>query len=153
LKVACREHEDLLAFLDQLRLSVGAVEEGSEIAQWLAWAAGYVNHIDPLRPFRSPAPSLRLFYGTTSRTAAEVVRTGFTNCDPEYGEDKELPASVVLLDAPMFRDAYDLEIVVVDIPELVVLPYEWITETRIHRRFMVPAEVVNAHGRVSNWKG
>jgi hypothetical protein len=153
LKVACREHEDLLAFLDQLRSSAGAVEEGSEIAQWLAWATGYINHIDPLRPFRSPAPSLRLYHGTTSRTAAEIVRNGFTDRDPEYGEDKELPASVVLLDAPMFRDSYDLEVVVVDIPEAVVLPYEWITETRSHRRFMVPADVVNKAGRVSNWNG
>jgi hypothetical protein len=72
--------------------------------------------------------------------------------DPEYGEDKDPPASVVLLDAPMFRDAYDLEVVVVDIPEAVILPYEWITETRGHRRFMVPAEVVNEHGRMSNWE-
>ena len=52
---------------------------------------------------------------------------------------KELPASAVLLDTPMPRDAHDLEVVVVDIPEAVVLPYEWITETRSHRRFMVPA--------------
>ncbi len=53
---------------------------------------------------------------------------------------KELPASAVLLDTPMLRDAYDLEVVVVDIPEAVVLPYEWITETRSHGRLMVPAE-------------
>ena len=43
---------------------------------------------------------------------------------------KELPASAVLLDTPLLRDAYDLEVVVVDIPEAVVLPYEWITETK-----------------------
>jgi hypothetical protein len=29
----------------------------------------------------------------------------FADRDPEYGEDKELPASLVLLDAAMFRDA------------------------------------------------
>lgn len=152
LKAACREHEDLLASIEQLRSSIGAVEEHSEIAQWLVWATGYVNQTDPLRPFRDPAPSLRLYHGTTSRTAGEIMRNGFTNRDPEYGEDKELPASVVLLDAPIFRDAYDLEVVVVDIPEAVVLPYEWLTETRSHRRFMVPAEVVTEHGRVSNWE-
>jgi hypothetical protein len=72
--------------------------------------------------------------------------------NPEHGEDKELPASVVLLDAPTFRDAYALEVVVVDIPETVLLPYEWITERRSHRRIMVPAEVVNKHGRVSKWE-
>lgn len=152
LKAACREHEDLLAFLEQLRSSIGAVEEQSEIAQWLVWATGYVSQVNPLRAFRSPAPSLRLYHGTTGRAAEEIVRNGFTDRDPAYGDDKELPASVVLLDAPMFRDAYDLKVVVVDMPEAVILPYEWITETRSHRRFMVPAEVVNEHGRVSNWE-
>lgn len=152
LKAACREHEDQLAFLEQLRSSTGTVEERSEIAQWLAWATDHLNRIDPLRPFRNPASSLRLYHGTTSRTAEEIGRGGFTDRDPEYGEDKERPASVVLLDTPMFRDTYGLEVVVVDIPEAVVLPYEWITEARSHRRFMVPAEVVNEHGRVSNWE-
>ena len=32
----------------------------------------------------------------------------------------------MLLDAPVFRDAYHLEVVVVEIPEAAVLPYEWI---------------------------
>jgi hypothetical protein len=35
------------------------------------------------------------------------------------------------------------------IPEAVVLPYEWITESRNHRRFSVPAAVVNKHGQTS----
>jgi hypothetical protein len=35
----------------------------------------------------------------------------------------------------------------VDSPEAIVLPQ--ITESRIHRRFSVPAAVVNQHGRVS----
>ena len=92
LKAACREHEDLVAFLEQLRSTIGAVEERSEIAQWLVWATGYVNQIDPLRPFRGPAPALRLYHGTTSRTAGEIVRNGFTDRDPEHGDDKELPS-------------------------------------------------------------
>lgn len=33
----------------------------------------------------------------------------------------------------------------VDIPEAVVLPYEWITESRSYRRFSLPADVVNKH--------
>jgi hypothetical protein len=153
LREACSEHENLQALLEQLRVVVGAPGEETELGQWLRWATGYVKQIDPLRPFRDPAPALKLYHGTTSRIAEEIARNGFTDRDPEYGEDKELPAGVVLLDAPVFRGAYDLEVVVVEIAEAVVLPYEWITETRSHRRFMVPAVVVNAHGRVSNWEG
>lgn len=152
LRDACKQHEDLHGFLEQLRSSAGAVGQKTELGQWLEWAAGYVKQIDPLRPFRNPAPSLRLYHGTTGRTAEEIARAGFTDREPEYGEDKELPASVVLLDQPMFRETYGLVIVVVDIPEAVVLPYEWITETRSHRRFMVPCEVVNEHGVVSKWE-
>jgi hypothetical protein len=53
----------------------------------------------------------------------------------------------------MLRDAYDLEVVVVDTPEAVVLPHKWIAVTRTHRRFMVPAQVMKKAGRVSNWNG
>ena len=42
--------------------------------------------------------------------------------------------------------------VFVGIPAAVRWPYEWFTETLSHRHFMVPAEVVNEHGRVSNWE-
>ena len=49
----------------------------------------------------------------------------------------------------MTRNGYDEARLVVDIPEAVVLPYEWITESRNHRRFSVPAAVVNKHGQIS----
>jgi hypothetical protein len=48
----------------------------------------------------------------------------------------------------MTRHGYDEARLTVDIPETVVLPYEWITESRSHRCFSVPAAVVNKHGRV-----
>jgi hypothetical protein len=78
-----------------------------------------------------------------------ILEGGFTDRDPEHGEDKELPAGVTLTDVPMTRNGYDEARLTVDIPEAVVLPYEWITESRSHRRFSVPAAVVNKHGRVS----
>jgi hypothetical protein len=152
LRAASREHDDLLAFLGQLQITVGEVDERSEIGRWLEWASGYLKRTDPLQPFRAPAESLRLYHGTSSRTADEIMRTGFMDRDVEYGEEKDLPASVVMLDAPAFRDTYDLVVVEVAIPEAVVLPYELITQTRSYRCFMVPAEVVNEHGRVSRSK-
>jgi hypothetical protein len=61
LRAACREHDDLQAFLSQLRAAVGEVEEQSEIGHWLEWASGYLKRIDPLRGrFRAPEGSLQL---------------------------------------------------------------------------------------------
>lgn len=150
LKMAWREHDDLRAFLEQLRSSVGLVRDQSEIAEWLEWAEGYVRRADPLRPFRNPSSVLRLYHGTTSYSVDEIVRSGFVDQNPGHGEDQELPACVVLLDAPAFRDTYGSAVVVVDIPEAVVLPYEWLLEGGTHRRFMVPADVVNKHGRLAH---
>jgi hypothetical protein len=39
-----------------------------------------------------------------------------------------------------------------DIPEAVVLPCEWISETQAFRRFMVAATVVNKHGNADRRK-
>jgi hypothetical protein len=134
------------------RSSATATREREDLHPARPRRGGMVGHHRADRVVMIPPRCCRVYHGTPSRTAEEIVRDGFTDRDPEHGEDKELPASVVLLDAPMFRDAYDLKVVAVDIPEAVVLPYEWITETRSHRRFMVPAEVVNKRGRVSNWE-
>ncbi len=78
-----------------------------------------------------------------------ILKEGFTDRGPEHDEEKELPASVTLTDAPLTRNGYAEARLAVEIPEMMVLPYEWITETRAYRRFSVPATVVNAHGRVS----
>lgn len=150
LKAACREHEDLRTFLEQVRSTVEPVEAQSELAQWLEWAAGYVNRVDPLRPFRNPSPVLRLYHGTTSRSAEAIVRSGFADRDPNRDEDKEMPACVTLFDAPVFGPTYGLVVAVVDIPEAVVLPYEWISTDRDYRCFLVPADVVNRHGRLAH---
>jgi hypothetical protein len=50
----------------------------------------------------------------------------------------------------MFRDAYDPRRGR-DIPKRASCRMRD-HETRTHRRFMVPAEGVNEHGRVSNWE-
>jgi hypothetical protein len=127
---------------------VGDVEQDSEMERWLSWADDHVQRLDPLTPFREPSATIRLYYLTSSYAVRKILEAGFTDRDPEHGEDKDLPASVTLIDAPMTRNGYDEARLTVDIPEAVVLPYEWITESRNYRRFCVPAAVVNRHGRV-----
>lgn len=146
---AANEHQRLRAFMAQLHDVVGSVDPDTELGRWLSWADGHVNRLDPLTPFREPSPTIRLYYLTSGYAVPKILETGFTDRDPEHGEDKELPASVTLTDTPMTRSGYDEARLAVDIPETVVLPYEWITESRSHRRFSVPAAIVNQHGRVS----
>ena len=119
------------------------------MARWLSWADDHVRRLDPLAPFRKPSATIRLYYLTSGYAVPKILEGGFTDRDPEHGEDKELPASVTLTDAPMTRNGYDEARLAVDIPEAVVLPYEWITESRNHRRFSIPAAIVNGHGKIS----
>ena len=76
----------------------------------------------PLKPLRTSQPTIRLVHHTLTYRAIEILADGFVNLEPEYGTAA----------------------ITVDLPESVVLPYEWITETRSHRRFQVPAEIINA---------
>jgi hypothetical protein len=150
---AANKHQRLRAFVAQLHDVAGSVDPDSELGRWLSWADSHVRRLDPLAPFREPSATIRLYYLTNGSAVSRILETGFTDRDPEYGEDKELPASVTLTDAPMARNGYDEARLAVDIPEAIVLPYEWITESRSHRRFSVPAAVVNQHGRVSKQEG
>ena len=150
---ATNEHQRLRAFVDKLHDVVGSVAPDSELSRWLSWVDSHVSRLDPLTRFREPSPMIRLYYLTSRDVAPKIFEAGFTDRNPEYGEDKELPASVTLTDAPMTRNGYGEVRLVVYIPEVIVLPYEWITESRSHRHFSVPAAVVNQHGRVSKEGG
>lgn len=149
LREATDEHQRLREFVAHLHDVMGTTDPNTELGGWLSWADAYVRRVDPLTPFREPSPTIRLYYLTSGHAVPKILEAGFTDRDPEDGDDKEFPASVTLTDAPMTRNGYDEARLAVDIPEAVVLPYEWITESRNHRRFSVPAAVVNKHGRTS----
>ncbi|HYV38768.1 MAG TPA: hypothetical protein VE988_23990 [Gemmataceae bacterium] len=45
-----KEADDLRRFIDAVKRMHGAIEPGSEIAQWLDWATQQADRLDPLRP-------------------------------------------------------------------------------------------------------
>lgn len=45
-----KEADDLRRFIDAVKRIHGAIEPGSEIAQWLDWASQQADRLDPLRP-------------------------------------------------------------------------------------------------------
>lgn len=140
-------HRQLLAFAAELREAAGDVESVSELGRWLAWVDDYAQSMDVLRRFRTRQPSLTLYHCVSTYAAAEIVRHGFQNDGPAYGEDQEMPASVILTDVPM-EGAYGGTVcVVIDVPEEAVLPYERLPDGKTYRRFQVPSDVANRFDR------
>jgi hypothetical protein len=140
-------HRQLLAFAAELRKAAGDVDSVSELGRWLAWVDDYAQSMDVLRRFRARQPSLTLYHCVSTHAAAGIVRHGFQNEGPAYGEDQEMPASVVLTDVPM-EGAYGGTVcVLIDVPEETALPYERLQEGKRYRRFRMPAEVVNRFDR------
>lgn len=103
--------------------------------------------MDVLRRLRTRQPSLTLYHCVSPYASAGIVRHGFQNEGPAYGEDQEMPASVILTDVPM-EGAYGGTVcVVIEVPEEAVLPYERLPEGKTYRRFRMPAEVANRFNR------
>jgi len=147
LVTATTRHRRLVAFAAELREAAGEVDSVSELGRWLAWVDDYAQSMDVLRRFRTRQPRLTLYHCVSTYAAAGIVRDGFQNEGPAYGEDQEMPASVVLTDVPM-EGAYGGTVcVVIDAPEEAVLPYERLPEGKSYRRFRVPAEVANRFSR------
>ena len=140
-------HRELLAFAAELRKAAGDVDSVSELGRWLAWVDDYAQGMDVLRRFRARQPSLTLYHCVSTYAAAGIVRDGFQNEGPAYGEDQEMPPSVILTDVPM-EGAYGGTVcVVIDVPEEAVLPYERLPDGKTYRRFRVPADVANRFDR------
>lgn len=86
---------------------MGTTDPDTELGRWLSWVDDYVRRLDPLTPFREPHLTIRLYYLTSGSAVPKILEAGFTDRDPDHGEDKELPAGVTLTDAPMTRNGYD----------------------------------------------
>ena len=151
---AVEHHCATAAFVAQLHGVVGNVEAESELGRWLQWADDHVKRLDPLTPLRNPQPTISLYYSAYEYTARDILENGFKDKASGSGDDEQdLPPCVVLLDVPY--GSIGEALLRIDISEATVLPYEWITETRMHRRFKIPAAVIEQYGSVSrlesNW--
>jgi hypothetical protein len=135
-------NQELRTVVANLQKAVGEVEAESELGKWLAWASDYADKSDPLRRIRDRnSKILTLYYHgyDHSRVASE----GFK--EPEltgYGNEKEKPG-IELTDRPPRRTAYE-HALKLDLPEDLVLPYEWAQESDWYWRvFRVPAALLN----------
>ena len=87
LREATNEYQRLREFVTQLHKVVGVVDEDTEMARWLSWADDHVRRLDPLGPFRKPSATIRLYNLTSGYAVPKIIEGGFTDRDPEHGED------------------------------------------------------------------
>jgi hypothetical protein len=122
--------------------AVGAVETESELGRWLAWADRRAESSDPLRRLRERSgKTIALYY--QGYDEQEIKERGFS--EPKlsgYGNETTKPG-VKLTERPPQRTYYEHGLKL-ELPEDVVLPYEWIQESDwLWRAFRVPADVLN----------
>ena len=100
---------------------------------------------------RLPIPGQRLtgrFYHRT-RAVVAILRRGFRNGKGTYLTDRTW-RGVWLSNVPLDENkgAAGDALLEVRIPSRLVKPYEWFEEGKPYREFLVPAALLNEHGRV-----
>jgi hypothetical protein len=93
---------------------------------------------------------MKLFHRTTLDRMRAIVADGFRDGTGRYLTDQDW-SGVWFADRPLDIDegARGEYVLTVDIPESVVVPYEWVEEGKPYREFLVPATVANQYGSPS----
>jgi hypothetical protein len=94
-----------------------------------------------------PQAACTLYYRTTAANAARTLREGFRDHVDLYSQTRGRRG--VLLTDRREEDAAAMGgLVTIEMDESIVAEYEWIEEGKPYRQFLVPAAVVNEHGKV-----
>jgi hypothetical protein len=127
LETIWRRNRGLRELVAAVSNAVGEVDSTSEVGKWLSWAETYANRSDPLNRFRKRTsdPITHYYLGYDHD---QVVQRGFR--EPEltgYGSEKTKPG-IELTECPPRMTAYERGLKV-ELPEDVVLAYEWPQES------------------------
>lgn len=87
---------------------------------------------------------MKLYHRTDAADA--ILRDGFRDRTGSYLTEGDF-IGVWLSDRPLDGNegAWGDSVLVVDMPETTVVPFEWVEDGKSYREFLVPAEVLNAH--------
>jgi hypothetical protein len=135
-------HNRLRELVATLRRAVGDVEAESEIGRWLHWASAHVDHTDPVRWCRQrTGRTLTLYYYGYDRDY--VQRDGFKEPEPVGYTQEKVKAGVELTARPPRLASYEQGLKV-ELPEDLLLPYEWAQASDwYYRLFRIPAALLN----------
>ena len=92
---------------------------------------------------------MRFYHRTSQRAAGAILAHGFRDGQGTY-LTRQLHRGVWLSDRPLnvTEGPAGEALLLVEIPVRLVRPYERVEEGKPYREFLVPAELVNRHGRV-----
>ena len=135
-------HNRLRTLVGSLDQALGEVDSASELGRWLGWAKEHVEHTDPLRRCRQRSDRiLTLHYYGYDRD--RVAEDGFTEPEPVSYSSEKFRAGVELTARPPRVTSYERALKL-ELPEDIVLPYEWAQESDWYWRvFRVPATLLN----------
>ena len=87
------------------------------------------------------------FYHRT-KEFMQIIERGFKNEELKYQASKRY-YGVCLTDRPLeIKDGGDeFKLLVIEIPEDIITPFEWYDKTKPYREFIVPAELINSYER------
>jgi len=85
---------------------------------------------------------MRLYHETPHADA--ILADGFRDGEGKYLTDG-MHRGVWVSDRPLGEIGEGGRVFVIDVPEDVVLEFEWVEEGKGYREFLVPAAILNAH--------
>jgi hypothetical protein len=132
LETVWRRNRGLRELVAAVSNAVGEVDSTSEVGKWLAWPETYANRSDPLNRFRKRTNDLiTLYYNGYDHD--HVAQQGFREPDVTgYGNEKTKPG-IELTERPPRMTAYGRALKI-ELPEDVVLPFEWPQESEHYWR-------------------
>jgi hypothetical protein len=118
-----RRNRRLRSLVASLEVAAGDVQSDSELGKWLAWARAHVNETDPLRHLRQRSGGmLTLYYHAWNWD--HVRQEGFQEQQSSSYSSEKIKVGIELTCRPPRLTAYERALKV-ELPEDVVLPYEW----------------------------
>jgi hypothetical protein len=104
------------------------------------------------KPFSesNPIPML-MYHRTTAKNAKRILKEGFNDSIGSYGTDHEFSGvwlSLEPLDINEGAGGDTLLYVVLDCSEDELANFEWVESGKTYREWLIPAAIINLHGRV-----
>lgn len=137
-----RRTEERRTFLRRLRDEIGPIDANSPLGEWLEWAESYTEVSDPLERFRNRQETIHLFFSAYHHEIRTIKAEGFKDPEPSLYGQQNPPAGIVLCDCSP-GTGWLSEVMELEVPEDVVLPYETTTPGYAPRTFCIPARVLN----------
>jgi hypothetical protein len=103
---------------------------------------------DPTGQAAGAVGAVKVYHRTDA--AGAILASGFRDAEGTYGTAHTYRGVWVSAEPLGWQEgAIGDTILMLDVPDAVLANYEWVEAEKPHREFLVPAEILNAHGPVT----